>query len=118
MIYNKNVRNEKGFMLIELIIVIVILGIIAVTVIPNMSGTVSDADKESNDITVDLFEDAGQKALDMGVDYDSHDESDVYYVSTLVGLGYITINDDIDSSKLDAKGYVKKEDDGFKYYKE
>lgn len=109
-------KNQKGFMLIELIIVVVILGIIAVTVIPNMSGTVSEADKESSDITVKLFEDAGQKALDMGVDYD--DIGDGYYVSTLVGLGYVSMNDDVDPTLLNAKGYVLEEDDGFKYYKE
>lgn len=43
----KNLKNKKGFTLIELIVVIVIIGILAAIVVPRLAGFTSSADKSA-----------------------------------------------------------------------
>ena len=54
-------KNSKGFSLIELIIVIVIIGILAAVVIPNMLGTTMQA----HNATVDAMEGALKSAVEL-----------------------------------------------------
>lgn len=43
----KNLKNKKGFTLIELIVVIVIIGILAAIIVPRLAGFTSSADKSA-----------------------------------------------------------------------
>ena len=78
----KKVRNQKGFTLIELVIVIAILGILAVIAVPIMTSLTSDAQVAACQATQRTVESAYAIAVAKGVANPS--------IADLVTDGYLT----------------------------
>lgn len=80
----KRMKNEKGFTLVELLAVIVILGIILAITIPSVGGIISNAKKDTHDANMGLFENAAR----------------LYYVSG-------NSANEVSLNKLEEEGYLE-----------
>lgn len=58
----KRMRNEKGFTLVELLAVIVILGIILAIAIPSIGNVVSKSENNAKQANIELIENAARLA--------------------------------------------------------
>lgn len=60
--YNyKKIRDEKGFTLIELIVVITILGFLAMVAVPRVIGVVEKAKQNSSDANLSIIQNAVER---------------------------------------------------------
>lgn len=81
----KMIKREKGFTLIELIVVIAILGVLAAMVVPRFVSTTADAKQTAADATVKTI----QSAVEL---YRAEDKGDSPSIADLVTAGYLDEN--------------------------
>lgn len=89
----KRKDNQKGFTLIELIVVMAILAILAALAIPKFTGVITKAQQDANNSNVDLIAHAAETY------YDSHSQSMPADIATLKTEGYLK-----DTPKQQIKG--------------
>jgi len=80
---NQMLRNEKGFTIIELMAVLVIIGIIALIAVPRVTGTITQARIRSCSANVQMLDDAVER----------------------YAVDHMTANGDLDYSALSADGF-------------
>jgi len=87
----KMLRNEKGFTLVELLAVIVILGIIAAIAVPSIAGIIDNTREDAHDANAIQMIEASRLALASGLDLteDVDGTDDGYTLSDLVTNGFI-----------------------------
>jgi len=100
-------KNKKGFTLVELLAVLVILGILLAIIIPTMTGIISDSKDNLHNEQAGVVEKAANMwYLESDVDLEN-DESCKISVSYLIDNGYIEGEDIIDPKTGDPMtGYV------------
>ena len=97
---NNKKRNVSGFTLLEIMVVIVILGVLASMVIPNLLGNKDKADRQK--VESDLV------ALENAMDMYKLDNS--RYPTTEQGLDALVVEPDVDPAPRDYRngGYIKR----------
>ena len=96
----KQLSNQRGVTLIELLAVIVILGIIAAVAVPVVLNQIDDAEKNADAATLAVIEDAAQRYFIKLID-DSTTE--------------ITVDQTVTTSTLESSGYLKPAPTGSPY---
>lgn len=99
---------KKGFTLIELLAVIVILGIIAVLVVPSVIGTINKSRNSLSKSQIETIEKAAEKWGIVNQDKMPYTGSTTVSIDTLADDGYLD-GDDLKDPKTskDICGYVK-----------
>ncbi|WP_182200450.1 prepilin-type N-terminal cleavage/methylation domain-containing protein [Paraliobacillus salinarum] len=87
-------RNEKGFTLVELLAVIVILGIIIAIAVPAIGSIIDKAETDASESQKELIIDAA-KLADANNEFTGATEN-VMTVEELVSAGYLEDSDDSD----------------------
>ncbi|WP_010099168.1 prepilin-type N-terminal cleavage/methylation domain-containing protein [Ornithinibacillus scapharcae] len=101
-------KNQKGFTLVELLAVIVILGIILAIAIPAIGNVIEKSENDAHDANVELFENAARLAHVSGVAIDASVQG--YTLSTLESNGFLEeIPEDpkADGAKYSGNSFVK-----------
>jgi type IV pilus assembly protein PilA len=104
-------KKEKGFTLVELLAVIVILGIIVAIAIPAVGNIIDNAQTEANDAQIELVVDAA-RLFDV---QNTMADGETILVSDLVDYGYLELRDsdtitggvEKTSSGLEYKGTIE-----------
>lgn len=78
--------RERGFTLIELIVVMAILAILALIAVPKFTGVTKKAKQDAHDSNVQLIADAAE------LYYDSHNQSMPESIEVLINQGYLKAN--------------------------
>jgi type IV pilus assembly protein PilA len=99
-------KKEKGFTLVELLAVIVILGIIVAIAIPAVGNIIDNAQGDADDAQTELVVDAA-RLFDV---QNTMAEGEVILVSDLVSYGYLELRDSDSIS-----GGVEKTSSGLEY---
>ncbi|MFC3040113.1 competence type IV pilus major pilin ComGC [Virgibacillus xinjiangensis] len=107
----KNWKKEKGFTLVELLAVIVILGIIVAIAVPAVGSIIDSSEKDAHEANVELFINAAKMA-DMDEEYDI--ESGISLGDLLDG-GYLEEIPTNPTDGIEYSGSVTKSDDGYTY---
>jgi len=81
----KMMRNEKGFTLVELLAVIVILGIIAAIAVPSIAGIIDNSKKDAHRATAMQMIEGARLALASGMEPNGNQ----YTLDELVDKGFI-----------------------------
>ncbi|MFC0522448.1 prepilin-type N-terminal cleavage/methylation domain-containing protein [Pontibacillus salicampi] len=82
--------NEKGFTLVELLAVIVILGIIAAIAVPAIGSIIGNTKDEAHNANAITMIEASRIAYASGTDTETVDtDKDGYYMKTLIAAGYL-----------------------------
>lgn len=90
----KMFRNEKGFTLVELLAVIVILGIIVAIAVPAIGNIIADARDDAELAQIELIEDAARLAAVQ------EDFTDSMTVAELVDAGYLEETEDLPTGSV------------------
>lgn len=80
-------KNQKGFTLVELLAVIVILGIILAIAIPAIGNMIEKSEDDAHKANVELFENAARLAHVSGIEIDSTVQG--YKLSKLESEGFL-----------------------------
>lgn len=65
-VFSKRIKNQKGFTLVELIVVIAILGILGAIAVPKFGGFKETASEKADEVTMDVIRNAVMIALANG----------------------------------------------------
>ncbi len=83
----KMMKKEKGFTLVELLAVIVILGVILAIAVPAIGNVISDSETKADEANIDLFISAARLAHVSGL------VQQEYTVEDLVDAGYLDVKE-------------------------
>ncbi len=103
--FRKMLKQEKGFTLVELLAVIVILGIILAIAIPAIGNIIDNAEEDADDASEELILNAARLA-DVQGEFTSNDTS----VGDLITNGYLEIDEYPDG--IDENSTITKDSDG------
>jgi type IV pilus assembly protein PilA len=87
--FKRFMRKEKGFTLVELLAVIVILGIILAIAIPAIGNVIDNSKTEAIDANEKLIENAARLANVSGLALETKGTDKGYYLKTLKDNGYL-----------------------------
>lgn len=85
--------TNKAFTLVELLAVIVILGIIAFLIFPNVSKTIEESREKAYARQISILEEAAQKYTKEHIDAISEENSTCISIDNLISSGYISAKD-------------------------
>jgi len=96
----KMFKSEKGFTLVELLAVIVILGIIAAIAVPSIAGIIGGAKEDAQRANAMQMIEAARLAQASGLEFDQVDtgNQDGYTLDTLIDNGYLEEFDNPESN--------------------
>ncbi|SHN08477.1 prepilin-type N-terminal cleavage/methylation domain-containing protein [Gracilibacillus kekensis] len=104
----KMLKQEKGFTLVELLAVIVILGIILAIAIPAIGNIIDNAEDDANEASEELILDAARLA-DVQDDF----ESGTTTIQDLIDDGYLEVDpDDLPEGRSNSDTISKADDTG------
>ncbi|MFC4022541.1 competence type IV pilus major pilin ComGC [Oceanobacillus longus] len=106
----KMMKKEKGFTLVELLAVIVILGIILAIAVPSVSGLITKSENDAKQANVELIENAARLA-DLSGLFPEGGMS----VEDLITEGFLDGDIDVPGGSEVYKGTVTKAGDTFTY---
>lgn len=86
----KKLNNSKGFTLVELLAVIVILGIIVAIAVPAVGGIINKAETGASEAEVELIEDAARLAHINNEEFST--DTAGYTVGDLISDGYLDVD--------------------------
>ena len=110
--------NEKGFTLVELLAVVLILTLLVLLVWPNISNSVNNKKDDIDNLTLNIIEDATKLYISDNKNYFSKVDGNVYCIALkkLINQDYLKNNIEYDGEDIsDIKTMKVFYEDGFNY---